>query len=229
MGDGLHDALVHAEGVLDELLAVAGAGAAADGHPAAAAAVELFQLPAHQLHGIALVGAIIAIENFPILGDQGELGGGGAAVNAKPGLARIAGKIPGLHRSSGMAGAEGLVLRLIGKEGLEPLPGEVERGAVPAQCLPEGLIGIGAAAVPAIERCAHGHGKAAVLGEDRRLVVQLERLAEALAKTLAEVERAAQEHHLGLNLPPLGKAGDGLVDHGLVNGRRHVGLAGALV
>ena len=228
VGNGLHHALVHAEGVLNQFFAVARAGGAADGHPMAAAVIDGLQLLAHQGHGVAFVGAVVAVQEFFIFGNQGQLGGGGAAVDAQPGPAGIGIQIPGFHRGSGMAGCEGLVVLPGGKERGQPLPRGFGGGTV-LQGLAQGLTGIGFSALPPIDGRAHGDCIAAVFREYRRGLVQLQGLPEPLPQSLAVIQRAAQEHDLGLDFPPLGQTGDGLVDHGLIDAGRHIGLAGALV
>ena len=77
--------------------------------------------------------------------------------------------------------------------------------------------------------CADGGEAIAVLREDGVFGIQMQRLHEPLAQTGQEVERAAQEHDGARQLPALGQAGDGLIDHGLEDGGSHVFLSSALV
>ena len=122
VGDGLHHALVHAKGVLNQLFAVTGAGGAADRHPIATAVIDGLQLLTHQGHGVSLVGAVETVQKLFVLGNQSQLGGGGAAVDAQPGPAGIGIQIPGLHRGFGMAGRKSLIVLPGSKQRSQPLP-----------------------------------------------------------------------------------------------------------
>ena len=233
MGDGLHQALVHAEGAADQILAVAGGGASADRDAVAAEGVDLLKLRAHALHGVALVGGVVGVENALVLGDQHQLGGGTAAVHAQPGPAAVAVGVARdvLHRHGRLtvAQAEGLVVGLGLEQRFEPVRlGRALADAGSDGCC-DAVDGVFLAGVRRVQARAQRHRKARVLGEDRMFVVQLQRLLEALAQPLAIVQRPAEEHDLALDLPALGQARDGLVHHRLVDAGRHVRLARALV
>ena len=233
VGDGLDEALVHAEGAADQILAVAGGGASADRDPVAAEGVDLFKLRAHALHRIALVGGVVGVEDALVLGDQHQLGGGAAAVHAQPGPAAVTVGVARdvLHRYGRLtvAQAEGLVVGLALEQRAQP----VCLGRALADAVPDGgsdaVDGVALAGVRRVQARARRHRKAGVLGEDRVIVVQLQRLLEALAQTLAVVQRPAEEHDLSLDLSALGQACDGLVHHRLVDAGGHVRLACALV
>ena len=233
MGDGLDQALVHAEGAADQILAVAGGGAAADLDAVAAEGVDLLKLCAHALHGVSLVGGVVGVEDALVLGDQHQLGGGAAAVHAQPGPAAVtigvARNVVHRNRCLTVAKAEGLVVGLR----LEQRPEAVRLGRALADALPDGACdavdGVFLAGVRGVQARAQCHRKARVLGEDRVRIVQLQRLLEALAQPLAIVQRPAQKHDLSLDLSALGQARDGLVHHRLVDAGGHVRLAGTLV
>ena len=233
MGDGLDEALVHAEGAADQILAVAGGGAAADRDPVAAEGVDLFKLRAHALHGVALVGGVVGVEDALVLGDQHQLGGGAAAVHAQPRPAAVAVGVAGdvlhRHRRLTVAQAEGLVVGLRLEQRFEA----VRLGRALADALAYGgcdaVDGVALAGVRRVQARARGHGEARVLGEDRVRVVQLQRLLEALAQPLAIVQRPAEEHDLALDLSALGQTRDGLVHHRLIDAGGDVRLAGTLV
>ena len=76
---------------------------------------------------------------------------------------------------------------------------------------------------------AHGGKAVAVLGEDGVSLVQLQGFHKALPQAHEEVEGAAQEDDLALQLPALGQAGHGLVHHRLEDGGGHVLFPAALV
>ena len=227
VGDGLHHADVHMEGVADEVLAVAGHGAAEDGHAPLRAAVDLAQFAAHDLHGIAVVGGVVGIQKLLVFRNERQLRGGAAAVDAQIGPAAIGGKLRARHGGAGVAGGEGGVFGLVRKQRRQRLrPGDhFGRGQTLAQRIEgEGVRGA---------RGEHGrapcHGKAPPLGEHGVPVRELQRFAEALAQTLTVVQRPAEEQHLARDPAPLRQPGDGLVDDGLKDAHGHVFLARALI
>ena len=61
------------------------------------------------------------------------------------------------------------------------------------------------------------------------LVVERERFLERPAQPLEEVERSAQKEHFPLDAPPLGKAGNRLIDDCLEDGGGDIRLARALI
>ena len=79
------------------------------------------------------------------------------------------------------------------------------------------------------QRCADGGEAVAVLRKDGVFLVQLQRLHKPLPQSHQEVQGAAQKDDLALQLPPLGQTSDGLVNHRLEDGRRHILLPAALV
>ncbi len=91
------------------------------------------------------------------------------------------------------------------------------------------LIGKRAGRRARIERRADGHGKAVVFREDGLVILELQRLDKAAAQTLTVVQRAAEEEHLLFDRAPLNQAGDGLIDHGLIDAGRHVRFERALI
>ena len=215
------------EGVADEVLAVAGHGAAEDGHAPLRAAVDLAQFAAHDLHGVAVVGGVVGVQKLLVFGNERQLRGGAAAVDAQIGPAAIGGKLRARHGGAGVAGGEGGVFRLVRKERRQRLrPGDhFGRGQTLAQLVKgEGVRGA---------RGEHGrapcHGKAPPLGEHGVLVRELQRFAEALAQALTVVQRPAEEQHLARDPAPLRQPGDGLVDDGLKDAHGHVFLARALI
>ena len=227
VGDRLHHADVHMEGVADEILAVTGHGAAENGHAALRAAVDRAQFAAHDLHGIAIVGGVVGIQKFFVFGNERQLGGGAAAVDAQIRPAAIGGKFRARYGSAGVARGKGGVLRFVLKQRRQRLrPGnDLGRGQRFAQLSKrKGL---------RRARGEHGrasrHGKAPPLGEHRVLLGEFQGFAEALPKPLAVVQGPAEKQHLALNPAPLRKARDGLVDDGLKDAHGHVFLARALI
>ena len=61
VGHRFHNAGVGVEGVLNQFLPVTGSHHPADGHPVPAEPADLGQLPANQLHRVALVGTVVLV------------------------------------------------------------------------------------------------------------------------------------------------------------------------
>ena len=228
VGDGLHHALVHAEGRLDQLLPVAGDGAAPDLDPVPAQAVDGLQLLLDDLHRVAPVGGVVGVEQLLVPAEEGQLGGGAAAVDAQPSVPLVCSDVPAGDVGGGVAGPERLVVRLGGEQRRQQVA-LVPDGDAVFQLFPQLRHRVGPAGGRAVEGGAQGHGEAAVLREHRLLVRQAQGLLEPAAQALAVVEGAAQEEDLPGDPPALGQAGDGLVDHRLVDAGGHVGVLGPLV
>ena len=79
------------------------------------------------------------------------------------------------------------------------------------------------------EHRALGDGEPPVIGEERVVVRELQRLFERFAQSLAVVQRSAQKQYLAGDFAPSGKARDRLVDHRPVDARRDVGFGGPLI
>ena len=227
VGHRLHQAKVTVEGVFDEVLAVAGDGRALDLNAVAAQLVDLLQLGKNDRDGVALVGLIVGVQQAAVLGDEGQLGGGGACVDAQPGRTFI-----GLDVHLGGAlgvvpGAEGAVLGHVLEQGGH---GVHQGGGVHALLqLFQGVLKENGLIVGSTQGRAHGGKAVAVFGEDGVRLVQLQSLHKALPQAHEEVEGAAQEDDLALELPALGEAGHRLVHHRLEDGGGHVLFPAALV
>ena len=210
-----------------EILAVAGDGRALDGDAAAAQLVDLPELLQHDGHRIAQVGVVVGVEQAAVGGNQRDFGGGGTGVDAQPGGAGVGVYVHlgGVHGV--VTGQEGVVLLLAVKEGGH---GVHQAHAVHALLQPvQHLVKGALAVVGGAQGRAHGGKAVAVLGEHGVVGVQLQGLHEALPQAHEEVEGAAQEDDLALELPALGEAGHRLIHHGLEDRGRHVLLPAALV
>ena len=89
-----------------------------------------------------------------------------------------------------MAGPEGGVIRLAGKQGRQEV-GRIPDGGAVGDLLPQPVHGVLLPGAPGVEGGPHGHGEAAVIGENRLTVRQAQGLLEPAAQALAVVEGPA--------------------------------------
>ena len=227
MGHCFHQPQVTGEGVFDQGLAVAGDRRPPDLDAAAAHGVDGPQLLQHDGHRVALVGVVIGVQEAAILCDEGQLGGGGAGVNAQPGGAAV-GLDVGLGRALGVvSGADGAVFAHITEQRGH---GVHQGGGVYALLqLFQRVLKENGGIVGGAQGGTHSGEAVAILGEDGVVLVQLQGLHKPLPQAHEEVEGAAQKDDPTLQLPALGEAGHRLVHHRLENGGGHVLLPPALV
>ena len=187
----------------------------------------MLQLLADDGHRIAQVGVVVGVEQAAVRSDQGQLGGGGAGVDAQIGVAGVGGDVHLRRMLAVVAGAEGVVVRLALEEGR----GGVHTGdAAPAVLeLAELVIKEVGLIVRGAQGRADGGEAVAVLREDGVFLVQLEGVHKALPQAHQEVQWAAQKDDLAFQLSALGQAGDGLVHHCLEDGCGHVLFPATLV
>ena len=117
VGHGLHHAVIGVESGLGQVLAIAGGGDG--GHvESRMLLIQLLQHLPDEGNRIAQIGTVIRKEDAGLLVDDHQLYGGGAGVDADVHRRRVIGAEghPG-HRGLGVAGAEGLIFLLIGKQG----------------------------------------------------------------------------------------------------------------
>ena len=108
--------MIHQQGVLHDLLAVAGDGAGGDGQ-VGEVLVKLQQKLPHHLHRVAVVGQVEGAENGPIGGNDQRLDGGGTGVHPQVHRPLIGFGVASGHLGLFMAQAEGLIFLLILEEG----------------------------------------------------------------------------------------------------------------
>ena len=220
VGHRLHQTPVTVEGVLDELLAVAGGGDAGDLQPGVVL-VQFEQRLPHQRHRVAQVGTVALKQDVGVLVDDHQLDGGGTGIDADMHRAALGAEGQAGHGGFQVPGVEFLVLLLVGKQRRQAHIGG--GGAVVVQTaghFPQVGLLVG------IEGGAHGHKEQAVVGAE---ALDAQRLVEAFPQRLAEGQRPAQVDDVALDGTALGQARDGLVDHGLVDGGSDVAGLGALV
>ena len=112
MGHRFHHAVIHAEGVADDVLAIAGDGAAFQSDFRIATVKVQQKLP-HQGNRIAVVGLIDGGKETALSVDDRQLDGGGTGVDADIGRALIGVRIRRNHHIPVVAQAKGLIFLLV--------------------------------------------------------------------------------------------------------------------
>ena len=228
MRDGLDLAGVGAQGLDEDLLAVAGGGHVADHAVGGHLVVDVVGDGARGAQDVAVVVAVPGVKKLAVLADDGRLHGGGAGVDTDEHAAVVGGQVALGNDLLVVALLELAVVVLGGKEWLQAL----DLGALgvlevleQADDLGEGHVLIGLAG----ERRARGHKQVGVVGHDDVLVVEVQRDVEAVAQLGEVLQRAAEEGDVAADGVAAGEARDGLVGHGLEDGGGHVLGARALV
>ena len=226
--DGLDLSGVCAQGLDEDLLAIAGGGHVANGAVRGHLVVDVVRDGAGGAQDVAVVVAVPGVEKLAVLADGGRLHGGGAGVDADEHAAVVAGQVSLGNHLLVMAGLELLVVLLAGEERVQAR----DLGALGVLEVLEQADGLGKGDVLvglAGKGGAGGHEEVGVLRDDDVLLVQVERDVEAVAQLGEVLQRAAEEGHVAADGMAAGKAGDGLVGHGLEDGGGHVGRGGTLV
>ena len=83
VGDGLHDAEIHAQPVLHQLFTVAGNGGCQDPHGRVLFPVDLPELFGDLVQRLPLVGGIVGVQQLSLAGDEHQLCGGRACVHSQ--------------------------------------------------------------------------------------------------------------------------------------------------
>ena len=220
VGHRLHQTVIAAEGILDQLLAVAGGGHA--GHlKAGMLLVDLNELFPDQGQRVAEVRLIVGVQDLALFVHDHQLDGGGTGVDADMDRAALCAEGHMRHAVGHMAGVERLILLLGGKE--RRLTGVGGGGGILIQRL--GHVRK-AELLVRVEGSAQRHIEQTVL---RAGAGNAQRLVEALAQHGAEGQRAAQIEDIALDGAALCQTGDGLVDYGLIDAGCDVLRAGALI
>ena len=127
-----------------------------------------------------------------------------------------------------MAGLEGLVVGTVFKQREVGLARLFRRGF--ARLRDALLEAVDVDDLRLVGECrAHGDEVVAVVDLDDVLVIELQRLDEALAQLRQEVQRTAEEGDVAAYRTALREVADGLVDDSLENRQSDVGLLGAIV
>ena len=220
VGDGFHLALIQAEGGLEQALAVAGGAGAGDAGRGRHPVGQLLHGMAGGFHRVALIAGIEGVEQLALCADEGQLGGGGACVDAQEAIPGVGRQVAVLHPGLIVAAQEHLIFLMVAEQGRKPLQPIGHHDAV-GEMIQQLVDGDGG-------RIAGGQGRAgcgkqmAVLRDDGGFIRQMQRADKGLPQLIQEVQRAAQEGHMPADRLAAGQAGDGLVDHRLEDGRRQI-------
>ena len=178
---------------------------------------------------VALVVDVVAIEDLALLTHEHRLERRGSGIDAKIGNATIAREARLGPRCLGMTLAKRLVFALIREQRLETL----HLAALDAAQVPHALLELGQThdvVVGLGGKCrAPSDEQVRLLGDDSRLVGELERLDETLAQLRQVMQRTAQKGDVSANGTTASEARDGLHDDGLEDRRGNVLALGALV
>ncbi len=246
MGHGLHLAVLGLECGLDEALPVAGDAGARDGGVLGEVAADLGEHLDGAGHGVALVAAVVGVDDPLGIVDQGGLEGGGPGVDAEEAGAGGLGEVRLRDHVAIVALPEGAVLRIGGEQGAHPVglrgAGGAER-AVPERLERGGGLrgaGLGGACGPRGAAAGQWRRLGEECGADRHVELgpvwggEGVHLAgqvafEGRAQLGQEVQRPTQEHHVAADGAAAGEAGDGLLHHGGEDGGGEVLVVGAVV
>ena len=223
----LDQTIVDVEGFFDQLLAVARDRTAADGEVFAEQLIYLHQLFLDDGNGIALVGAVVGVDDVTAIGHDDELCGGGAAVDADIRVALVVALKLCLNMILGVAGNERLIVVSVLEERRQRRHRLAVSGGA-AELFGELFI-VELAAVRGVQRRADRDGIESVVGKDGVSLIEPQRLDKALSESLAVVERAAEEHDLAVDAASLCQPRDGLVDDRLIDRGGDVRLGRALI
>ena len=219
---------VGAQGLDEQGLAVAGRGDVADRAALGQPVVDVVHDDARRAQHVAAVVAVPGVEQLAALAHDGGLHRRGAGVDADEHAAAVAREV-----------SLGNDLRVVALVELGELLGRGEQrvqaldlAALHVTEVLERVDDLGKRHVLvglAGKRGAGGHEQVGVRRNDAVLLVQAERLVEAVAQLGEVLQRAAEEGHVAADGMATGKTGDGLVGHGLEDGGSHVGRGGTLV
>ena len=216
VGDRLDLAGVGLQGLDEDLLAVAGGGHVADGAVGGQVVEDVVHDAAGGAQHVAVVDVVPGVEQLAVLAHHGRLHGGGAGVDADEDAPVVVGEVALGHDLLVVAALEGAVVVLARKERVEAR--HLGALGVPrlssTDDLGEGHVAVGLAS----QRRAGRDKEVGVLGDDAVLLVEVERLVEALAQLGEVLQRAAEEGHVAADGVTAGQARDGLVGHRLEDG-----------
>ena len=227
VGNGLHLSLVQMEGGLQQGFAIAGGAGTTDSHPGVELVAEPFQGLLGGFYRVALIVGVVEEQQLALLADEGDLGGGGAGIDAQVAVALVIRQLLFLHHGPVVPGTEGPVLRFVREQGVKPLDfkGHLHTGVQGGHQVVN-LLGLG---VLCVQGSAQGGKEMGVFRLDGGFLRQLQGSDEGLFQLRQEVQGATQEGNPAPNGLAAGEAGNGLIHHRLKNGGSQVRPAGPLV
>ena len=226
--DRLDQTEIHAECVLNQCFAVAGDRRGNNMYAVAAEFVQLGELLADNVRRIALVGLVVVEQNLVVLADEHQFRGRRAAVDAEVGIALVHGDVLCHHVVCAVPSLELLVLLLILEQRRQVVGNDRSVSGL-LECREQRVHGVGFLRAVGVLSRARRDGVRRKSREVRVLVVQFERLLEALLQALEEEQRTAEEQYIALDLTALGQTGNRLVDDRLEDRRGNVLFSCALV
>ena len=164
-----------------------------------------------------MVVVVEPVKELSVLAHQGHLGGGGAGVDTQIAVALVGSQIPGLYLVAVVALTEGVVVRLVHKEGLHPLYLKIHLNAV-GKAVDEGSQLLGLLPVLGIQGGSHRGEQVGMFRGDNLVPGQVKGADKGLSQLRKEMKGSSQEGHVAPDGLAAGKAADGLIDHRLENG-----------
>ena len=166
-------------------------------------------------------------QQLALLADEGNFGGGGAGIDAQVAVAAVIRQLLFLHHGPVVPAAEGLVLRLICKQGVQALDfkGHLHAGIQRGNQIVN-LLGLG---ILRAQGGTRGGKEVGVFRFNGGFLRQLQGPDEGLFQFRQEMQGAAQEGDLAPNGLAAGQTRNGLIHHRLENGGSQVRPAGPLV
>ena len=221
MRHGLDQAEVAVEGVLGQILAVAGGRHRADLYIRVPG--EYFQQRvAYERYGVAEVGPVVGEEYLRLLVNHHQLDGGRSGVYSDVHASGvILRKIRARDAGALVPGLEGVVLRLRFKERRH---GAVARGQAALTHALRDVVQV--ELLVGVKSRAHGDVIEAVI---RAEPAHAERPVKALTQHVGEGQRPAQIQYIALYRPALGQSGNRLIDDSLVDTCSNIFCARTLV
>ena len=236
MRDGFDNPKIYAEGTLDELLSISRDSRSAERDAVAAEGIDLLQLSADNLHGIALIGVVILVQQCVVLTDDNELCRCGAAVDAEPCTSCVGCNVGGRNGCLCMACGECVVFCLGGKQRRERIEDRAFTEAVP-NCRTQIVQRDAVQGFCRIKCCTACDGIRTPCGKQRGFVAfQMQCFDKTLLQSAAEEQRTAQKQNLlriavlvTTDAASLSKPRNGLIDNRLINAGGDIGFVCALI
>ena len=190
--------------------------------------VKVLQLRDDALEWRAVVAAIGRIQEFLVLADGRDLRRGRTRVDAEIDRPLVMLEITARHLVAVVARLERRIVRFVGEQRevrLARLAGRRFFRAADGIFETRSVDGLRLVR----KRGAHRDEIVAVFEIDRMLLVEAERLDEALLELGQEMERPAEERDMAVDRTSLREVADRLVDDGLQDGKRDVGLLRTII